>query len=434
MSVYQQSAKSWSYKFMSRGKYYTGVCHGCATKKQALDFEKGIKAKAADLAKMKTVQALAENFREELSGGRNIPLDNAFELALEKPRQRLVGKKFLEQKRGYWRDFAAFVKDFDDEVTNLAQVERRHAEAYARHLESHGRFLKTISYQAGQKTKTYDNNAIPSTKTRIIIQQALKEVFSLLAEDAGILKNPFGFRPPKKESETREAFTEDELDRIMNVADDFTRPLFITGISTAMRLGDCCTLRWDEINLSRGIISRKQSKTGQLVEIPLFPKMAEIVEVRRATLSGETSEWSRYLFPEQAQMYKENPDGIHWRIAKTLESADIETTRHVPGRTRKVTVRGFHSLRHTFAYLAGKHGIPLPVVQSLCGHMSPEMTRLYMSHATITDKKAVAVALPGLLGAPEGDGVNNPDRQRLRSLAETLPLDIVGQILKTYGD
>ena len=44
--------------------------------------------------------------------------------------------------------------------------------------------------------------------------------------------------------------------------------------------------------------------------------------------------------------------------------------------------RSFHgiSLRHCFCYYAGMRGVPLPVVQSIVGHLTASMTKHYQSH------------------------------------------------------
>ena len=53
------------------------------------------------------------------------------------------------------------------------------------------------------------------------------EVFTLLADDAGILSNPFADIPkPALQAENRQPFTAEELQAIRDNLDDFTRPLF----------------------------------------------------------------------------------------------------------------------------------------------------------------------------------------------------------------
>jgi integrase len=49
----------------------------------------------------------------------------------------------------------------------------------------------------------------------------------------------------------RRPFSPEELRRICDVVenDDLMRPLIITAMCTAMRLGDCAKLQWDDVDL-----------------------------------------------------------------------------------------------------------------------------------------------------------------------------------------
>ena len=54
---------------------------------------------------------------------------------------------------------------------------------------------------------------------------------------------------------------------------DFTKPLFIIAIATALREGDICMLKWSEINFETNLITRQMNKTGGIVEIPILPPL-----------------------------------------------------------------------------------------------------------------------------------------------------------------
>ena len=93
-------------------------------------------------------------------------------------------------------------------------------------------------------------------------------------------------------------------------------------------------------------------------------------------------------------------------------------------------MKDVHSLRHTFAYLAGCYQIPLPVVQSILGHMSPEMTKHYSAHASIEDKRRGMERLSFF--KPEAlPAAVEPERAELRSLIDTLPIEQVRTLLHT---
>ena len=85
MSVAKRKTSSgetgeYHYDFSQNGKRYRGVCEGCTTKPAALLYEKKLKEKVKVLSEQKSVGALVENFKRELTGGDKITLDAAFEL------------------------------------------------------------------------------------------------------------------------------------------------------------------------------------------------------------------------------------------------------------------------------------------------------------------------------------------------------------------
>ena len=66
-----------------------------------------------------------------------------------------------------------------------------------------------------------------------------------------------------------------------------------------------------------------------------------------------------------------------------------------PARSsRAVSVKDLHSCRHTFCYYAGLYGIPLTIVQSIVGHMTPEMAKHYSAHASLSAKREQMRQLP----------------------------------------
>ncbi len=102
------------------------------------------------------------------------------------------------------------------------------------------------------------------------------------------------------------------------------------------------------------------------------------------------------------------------------------------GRSRAVSVKDLHSCRHTFCYYAGLYGIPLTIVQSIVGHMTPEMTKHYSAHASLSAKREQMRQLPEfmmLMGLETRDD-ETAEREELRRLISTLPIEKVRKILK----
>ena len=61
--------KGFYYYFCVNGKRYRGACAGCSTEQEAIEYEKKIQDTVRRLSEQKTVSALVENFKEELTGG-----------------------------------------------------------------------------------------------------------------------------------------------------------------------------------------------------------------------------------------------------------------------------------------------------------------------------------------------------------------------------
>ena len=146
-------------------------------------------------------------------------------------------------------------------------------------------------------------------------------------------------------------------------------------------------------------------------------------------LATERTE-SEYVFPKHAAMYLANSDGVSYRVKKFLEGLGIQTTRTPEGRTRAISVKDLHSCRHTFCYYAGLAGIPLAIVQAIVGHMSPEMTKHYQAHATLEDKRRGMERLSFFKTEALPAAVEEPERTELRSLINTLPIELIRKMLE----
>jgi len=82
----------------------------------------------------------------------------------------------------------------------------------------------------------------------------------------------------------------------------------------------------------------------------------------------------------------------------------------VPGRKKKVTVYGFHSLRHSFASHCAEAGVPKAVVLSILGTNSEIVDKFYTHIGEDAQEKAI-MALYG------GGGATSPQDRVDRALA-----------------
>ena len=164
--------------------------------------------------------------------------------------------------------------------------------------------------------------------------------------------NPFA-DTPTRETETvfRQPFTPKELGAINEAAkaDEFIQPIIIVGMCTAMRRGDCCLLDWKDVDLGKRFITVKTSKTGQTVSIPIFPMLQDELKAQAKNAGAKRA---GYVFPEQAKMYSENPDGITWRVKKILAVALGEPVVEAEDTTGLPTLSTEETRKRGEAYIA----------------------------------------------------------------------------------
>lgn len=366
--------KEYHYRFQQGGRDYHGVCEGCFTEADALRYEERLRDLAKRLSQQKSVKAIVENFKLDLAGADAVALDSSFN-EYAKRRGRNLSPTELRTKRSEWQDFVFYINDTCPEARYLHQVTPRMAEEYIAALRADGRHTKP-------RRQSSASHLSASTLNRYL--KHLREIFGVVGDG----ENPFAkIAPVRMDCAERLPFTLEELEAVMHCGDAFVTDLFTLGLLTAMREGDLATLRWDEVDLNRGVIHRRQRKTGRVVDIPILPQL-------KAFLLAKQVDGGEYVLPEHAQMYRTSQTSISRRVRKCLERLGIKTTAKVAGRDRAVSVKDVHSLRHTFCYFAGLAGIPLVVVQSIVGHLTQEMTAHYSAHADIEAKQTAMKLLP----------------------------------------
>ena len=407
MAIYRKKrsngtlSENWYYKFVVNGQRYRGSTYR-NDKKEAQEYEDDLQRKIQALYDDRPVVSEKEkkrnllNFREKITSevqGESIPLDdvwNVFRVKGPAMMRRLPNEKGWAAKKSYWDDFLSFIKDVHPTCKYLRDIRPSAAQEYVGYLKTSGKYNKEISYSnATYQSKIKQLSS--STINEYIVQ--IKQVFRILASEAGLMENPFDkVQKPMKKTKKRDVFEIHELEKINKYLRtlrehpptskvkqlQFTvnEAIFVIGVNTGMRKGDICQLRWSDIDFKKKSITRELSKTKESVFIPISNALfAFLQEKKRARIN-------EFVTPELAEMYMENPEGISYRFKQMLRELRIESLKSFAERSRRISTKDIHSLRHTFCYLHGMQGTPLVVVQSMVGHMDKKMTESYMMHQT----------------------------------------------------
>jgi len=107
----------------------------------------------------------------------------------------------------------------------------------------------------------------------------------------------------------REPLTQDQIKRVFDVSadDDFFHPLIVAAACTGMRIGDCCNLKWCDVDLRGGLIDVTTAKAGVRVTIPIFAPLRKVLD-ERATIPGDGESPPVFVFPEAARRYNYKTD------------------------------------------------------------------------------------------------------------------------------
>ena len=174
-------------------------------------------------------------------------------------------------------------------------------------------------------------------------------------------------------------------------------------IATGMRRGECCGLKWGDINYQEHTIHIQRNVVKVTGE--------EIIVKEPKTAAGD-----RYVYfsPEMGSLLKEYRKECDWEAeayeSRTLTEDDYVFRRHglqLPMTPNSFTWRmklilkknglpeklNVHSLRHTNASLLIANGTDVATVAGLLGHSQPSTTLDIYTHAFDKNKKAASEVL-----------------------------------------
>ena len=354
-------------------------------------------------------------------GEHRLPLAEVWNEYIKSPNRNELAPSTLHAKRNVWMHFAKWMEHNYLPVEDLAGVT---PDAIAEYL---------ASLRANLCGSSYNN--------RVCV---LREIFRVLADKAGLDEDPwYGVRLRPDDSHSRRELTTEELRRLLKAAKEYGvrsgegemstqhpalstqrtnewHTLFLIGIYTGLRLGDCCKLDWSQINIAQSVIQLMPQKTrrhhGRIVTIPIHPALGQALLAQGEELkmknekSNEvdaTSENSSLIthhsslycsgpvLPSISEWYRTSKWRVSGGLGEIFKAAYITTSIKIEGRRHKTPEATFHSLRHTFVSFAANAGVPLHIVQSIVGHESTAMTRHYY-HENIAALKNAVAAIPTL--------------------------------------
>ncbi len=183
----------------------------------------------------------------------------------------------------------------------------------------------------------------------------LHEALDMAVKQKLMVSNPTnGTALPKNNYAPKQILNDEQLDKFMNQIkqDKKWHDFFYTEITTGLRKGEICGLKWEDFDANCGTLKVKRSvgktingvmligetktETGSR-EILLPPSTAELLRQRKA---NSCSEW---IFPNLHDIEKPmNPQCAYGKLKTILKQADLPSIR-------------FHDLRHPYVKYTTKN-------------------------------------------------------------------------------
>jgi integrase len=197
----------------------------------------------------------------------------------------------------------------------------------------------------------------------------------------------------------RQDFSELQLKRILNKANDEWKGMILFGLYTGLRIGDIATLTWRNLDLQQNELSLTTTKTGRQQVLPLAKPLRNHIEKLPAGDDPEAP-----LFPEAFAARRRSHGGgtlsnqFHRILveAKLVESRPHVNTGKGRSAKRAPSVLSFHSLRHTATSMLKNAGVSDSVTRDIIGHESAAVSQNY-THIDQETKRQALDKMPDIL-------------------------------------
>ena len=214
------------------------------------------------------------------------------------------------------------------------------------------------------------------------IHMMLHQAFEDAVKERLISKNPTkGTTIPKKSRAEMQVLNKEQMDRFFEEIDkdEIWRDFFYTELTTGLRRGEICGLKWCDFDEKRGTLSicrNATAKKGGGVSIGetktdtgnrLIYLPESTVKMLKKRKKHALTEW---IFPNP---YRPEdpllPNSAYQKLKKILKKAELPNIR-------------FHDLRHTFATHALTSGVDAKTLSKILGHTNASFTLDTYTHVT----------------------------------------------------
>jgi integrase len=277
----------------------------------------------------------------------------------------------------------------------FAHIDARHAASNAA-IEKQ-RFGVLVEMLGHTALRNIDRGAVEDLLTRLRVEKGIKpatanryasllsSVFKFAVDRDLCRENPAkGVRREREELRPVPFISDADVRRLIVETRHPEMGAFVRVLSdTGLRRSEALALRWRDVDLRRGVLTVRKSKTRVPREVPLTAACAAALRDQAARqavipLHGRGPVWGH--------LAAIRPDAATRRFKTIAKRAGLPDLR-------------LHDLRHGFACRLRETGAPIQVIAQLCGHKSLTTTLRYSRHMATDSLRNAIVALQG--GPPD---------------------------------
>lgn len=321
----------------------------------------------------RTQKEAYEKLRELITEYRNVELTEDSQITVEEWMQKWMDEYMLFSIREQtWKSYESVIRLYI--IPNLGN--------------------KKVASLTTSVVQKFYNKLLSEGKSGSLVRDAhliLHQAMDVAVKENIIAKNPTsGAKTPKVEYKPKNILNETQLEMFMDAIkqDELWYDFFYTEITTGLRRGELCGLKWCDFNETTGQLNVVRTvnthkggglKTGETKTqkgtrtIYLPPSTVKLLSERKPKVS---SEW---IFPNFYDNSKPiNPATAYSRLKTILKKAGLPSIR-------------FHDLRHTFATHALSSGVDARTLSGILGHTNASFTLDTYTHVTNDMQKNASV-------------------------------------------
>lgn len=336
-------------------------------------------------------QAIETYRGAELTEESSMTLAEWFERWFKEYAEIVLRPSTVKGYRHYAEKITPFLGDRQIKLITTSEIQKMY-----NRLKADGREVNREKYGAGLSDAVIRS-----------IHMLLHEVMESALHARLIAKNPTdGTKIPKCNYKEKQVLTDAELQIFMEAIEKESLwfDFFYTEITTGLRKGEICGLKWCDLDTEKGTLKVGRTVTvdkGGVLRIgePKTDTGKRVIRLPSSTLriltERKENALSEWIFPSLIRPERPtSPSSAYGRLKCILQKAGLPSIR-------------FHDLRHTFATHALTSGVDAKTLAGILGHTNASFTLDTYTHVTTDMQRNAAEIVGGFVNDFIGDEFEN---------------------------